>query len=120
MRRESYLSQPSVVEVYPVFSGTDVIMRKNIELVEKEEIMEGETSRYTVWECDETQYRHKGIVTKEEVEQKFDYWLAIADGKSEIDAIDDQAKTDGKPSALERLDALESGLAELAEVICNG
>ena len=48
MRRESYLSQPSVVEVYPVFSGTDVIMRKNIELVEREEIQDGKKSKYKV------------------------------------------------------------------------
>lgn len=120
MRRESYLSKPPAVEVYPLIFGTDIILRKNIEQVEKEEIMEGETSRYTVWECDEAQYRHKGTVTQEEVEQKFDYWFAIADGKSEIDAIDDQAKKDGDPSVMERLDALESGLAEIAEVICNG
>lgn len=120
MRRESYLSKPPAVEVYPVSSGTDIILRKNIEQIEKEEIMDGEASRYTVWECDEVQYRHKGSVTQKEVEQKFDYWFAIADGKSEIDAIDDQAKKDGDPSVMERLDALESGLAEIAEVICNG
>ena len=42
MRRESYLSQPSAVEVYPVFSGTDVILRKNIEEVEKTEAYGGD------------------------------------------------------------------------------
>ena len=41
MRKESYLSQPLAVEIYPVFSGTDIILRKNIELVEKEEIQDG-------------------------------------------------------------------------------
>ena len=61
MRRESYLSQPSAVEVYPVFSGTDVILRKNIEEVEKTEAYGGdkETS-YKVWECDEVQLRYPG------------------------------------------------------------
>lgn len=120
MRRESYLSKPPAVEVYPLISGTDIILRKNIEQVEREETMDGEISRYTAWECDEAQYRYKGTTAKDDVEQKFDYWLAIADGKSEVDAIDDQAKADGEPSVLDRLDALESGLAEIAEVICNG
>ena len=52
MRRESYLSQPSAAEVYPVFSGTDVIMRKNIELVDKEDIQDGKKNKYKVWECE--------------------------------------------------------------------
>ncbi len=76
MRRESYLSQPSVVEVYPVFSGTDVIMRKNIELVDKEDIQDGKKSKYKVWECDEVQFHYRGEVTQEEIESDFDYWYA--------------------------------------------
>lgn len=46
MRRESYLSQPSEIEIYPVFSGTDVILRQSIELVEREEIQDGKKSKY--------------------------------------------------------------------------
>lgn len=76
MRRESYLSQPSVVEVYPVFSGTDVIMRKNIELVDKEDIQDGKKNKYKVWECDEVQFHYQGEVTREEIESDFDYWYA--------------------------------------------
>ena len=60
MRRESYLSQPSKIEIYPVFSGTDVILRKNIELVEREEIQDGKKSKYKVWECDEVQFHYNG------------------------------------------------------------
>lgn len=76
MRRESYLSQPSAVEVYPVFSGTDVIMRKNIELVDKEDIQDGKKNKYKVWECDEIQFHYRGEVTQEEIESDFDYWYA--------------------------------------------
>lgn len=76
MRRESYLSQPSAVEVYPVFSGTDVIMRKNIELVDKEDIQNGKKNKYKVWECEEVQFHYRGEVTQEEIESDFDYWYA--------------------------------------------
>jgi len=76
MRRESYLSQPSAVEVYPVFSGTDVIMRKNIELVDKEDIQDGKKNKYKVWECEEVQFHYQGEVTQEEIESDFDYWYA--------------------------------------------
>ena len=48
MRRESYLSKPQPIEVYPVFSGTDAILRKNIELIEKEEIQDGKKNKYKV------------------------------------------------------------------------
>lgn len=120
MKRESYLSQPPAAEVYPVKNGTDIILRKNMEQVEKEESQDGEKRTYTCWECDEVQYRHKGNVTKEEVESKFDYWFAIADGKSEIEAANDQLSSSNEPNIMERLEALENGLAELAEVFCNG
>ena len=49
-----------------------------------------------------------------------DLITAIAEGADEMEAIDEQAKADGEPTVMERLDALESGLAELAEVMCNG
>lgn len=111
MRRESYLLQPPTVETYAVDGGTDIILRKNIKLVEKEEAHDGETITTSVWECEEVQYRYKGKVSKESVESQFDYWFAVAEGKTQIDQ---------KPTVAERLDALESGLAELAEVMCNG
>ena len=120
MRREYYSLQPPRIELYSVFSGTDIILRKNIEQVEKEELQDGKEKKYTIWECEEIQYHYEGELKKEDVESRFNYWFAIAEGKKEIDAIDDQAKVDDKPSVVERLDALESGLAELAEVLCNG
>lgn len=120
MKKESYLSQPQPLEVYPVFSGTDIIIRKNIKEVEKEEDQGEEVRKYKAWECEEVQYHHKTPVTKEEIKNKLEYWIAIAEGKKEIEAIDDQAKKDNEPTVAERLDALESGLTELAEVIANG
>lgn len=66
MRRESYLSQPSEIEIYPVFSGTDVILRQSIELVEREEIQDGKKSKYKVWECDEVQFHYNGEVTEKD------------------------------------------------------
>ena len=120
MRRESYLSQPQAVEVHAVKNGTDIILRKNIEKVEKEYAQEETSSTYECWECDEAQYRYHGITTQEDVESRFDYWVAIAEGADEMEAIDEQAKADSEPTVMERLDALESGLAELAEVMCNG
>lgn len=111
MRRESYLSQPPAVEIYSVDGGTDIILRKNIELVEKEEIHDGETTAISVWECSEVQCRYAGTVSKENIESSLDYWFAVAEGKTQVDQ---------KPTVAERLDALESGLAELAEVMCNG
>ena len=107
MRRESYLSQPPKVEVYAVESGTDVILRKNIEEVEKTDIQDGNENKYTVWECDEVQMRYKGELTKEIIEDNFDYYFELADGKDEVDAIDKDADTKGEPSVKERIEALE-------------
>ena len=59
-------------------------------------------------------------MTEQVVTEKFDYWWGIAEGKDEIDATDEQAKKDGTPTVMERLEALENGIVELAEVLCNG
>ena len=120
MKRESYLSQPQPLEIYPVFSGTDIIMRKNIELVEKEEAQDGKKSRYKVWECEEIQCRCEENITKDEIEKNFEHWWDIADKKTEVEAIDKESVLKKEPTVSDRLDALESGLAELAEVIANG
>lgn len=107
MRRESYLSQPPKVEVYALESGTDAILRKNIEEVEKTDVQDGNENTYTVWECDEVQMRYKGNLTKERIEGNFDYYFELADGKDEVDAIDKDADTKGEPSVKERIEALE-------------
>ena len=79
MRRECYLLKPPTVEIYPVFSGTDVIMRKNLELVEKEETQGEEKATYEVWECDEVQFHYNGAVALNDIMDDFDYWYAKAE-----------------------------------------
>ena len=116
MRRESYLSQPPAIETHVVDSGMDIILRKNIELVEKEEDHDGEPVTTTAWECDEVQCRSKGTVTEEEIKNRFDFWFLLAETKTVIEEM----KDDSSPTLEERIDALESGLADLAEVLCNG
>lgn len=96
MRKESYLSQPSVVEIYPVFSGTDIILRKNIELAEKEEIYDGKKNKYKVWECDEIQFHYQGKVTQEEIESDFDYWFAKAEEVPDPSSVKDLRLEDAR------------------------
>ena len=120
MRKESYLQQPPAVEVWPVNTGTDIILRRNMESVTREETNGEETTTSEYWECEEIQCRYKGSLKKEDVESSFDYWWANAEGKTEIEASDEEAKKNSEPTIMERLEALEGGLAELAEVIING
>lgn len=120
MRRESYLSQPQPVEVYAVKAGTDIILRKNIEQVEKEDIQDEKTVTHTCWECDETQYRHRGNISLNEVAEKFDYFWNLADGMIDQEATDEVAIIAGEPTLLERLETLEGAFMELVEVIVNG
>lgn len=116
MRRESYLLQPPAIETHTVDSGIDIILRKNIELVEKEEDHDGESVTTTAWECDEVQCRYKGTVTEEEIKNRFDVWFSLANTKEIIE----ETKNNSSFTLEERVDALESGLADLAEVLCNG
>lgn len=62
---------PDTVEVHRVGKWTDVILRKNIEQAERIEDV-GDT--YTVYECDEVQFRYSGRLTKAQVEADFDNW----------------------------------------------
>lgn len=103
MRRESYLSQPSAVEVYPVFSGTDVIMRKNIELVDKEDIQDGKKNKYKVWECKEVQFHYQGKVTQEEIESDFDYWYAKAEEVPGPSSVEDLSLEDARKAKYQEI-----------------
>lgn len=96
MRRESYLEKPLDIEVYQVDGGTDIIIRENIEEVQKEENQDEKTYRYNVWACDEIQLRYKGDITAEEVREKLDYIIGLAEG------------TEKEPTPKERLTALET------------
>lgn len=103
MRRESYLSQPSAVEVYLVFSGTDVIMRKNIELVEREEIQDGKKNKYKVWECEEVQFHYQGEVTQEEIESDFDYWYAKVEEVPDPSSVEDLSLEDARKAKYQEI-----------------
>lgn len=103
MRRESYLSQPSAVEVYPVFSGTDVIMRKNIELVDKEDIQDGKKNKYKVWECEEVQFHYQGEVTQKEIESDFDYWYAKAEEVPDPSSVEDLSLEDARKAKYQEI-----------------
>lgn len=99
MRREYYLSQPPAVEVYQVRDGTDIILRKNIKITEKEE-ENGE--KVSVWECDEVQHRTKKTVTLEEVEKNSEYWWNVANGTE-----NEEMEEENTPTIKERLETLE-------------
>ncbi len=96
MRRESYLLQPPKAEVYAVESGTDIILRQNIEEAEKTDIQEEKEVSYKVWECDEVQFRYPGSVTVEEIENDFDYWLEKAENLPETPQIGELSLEDAK------------------------
>ena len=76
MNKECYSLQPPKIEVFPIHGGTDIILRKNIKKTTKEPMEEGGDSTI-VYECDEVQIRHKGTVTKTEVNNNFEYWWTI-------------------------------------------
>lgn len=107
MKKECYLLQPPQIEVYEVKGGTDVILRKNIQEAKKKG--EGTEDEYDFYECEETQFRYKGIITEKEIEADTDYWWSVSEGKN----IEE-------PTVIERIEALEGAFMELAEVMING
>ena len=107
MRRESYLEKPLDIEVYPVDGGTDIIIRKNIEEVQKEEIQDEKTYRYNVWACDETQLRYKGSITEAEVREKLEYILGLAEG------------TEKEPTQEERIYTLEKTTDDIVLMLAD-
>lgn len=125
MSKEFYEKQPAVVEVYPVSTGTDIILRRDIaECTVTNTVTdeEGQTSevKTTGFGCEEVQHRYRGTVTAEEVEAKFDYWWSIASGKTQQEAEDDDAKRNDEPTLSERVEALEGAFMEFVEVVLNG
>ena len=107
MRRESYLEKPLDIETYPVEGGTDIIIRKNIEKVEKEEVQDKNTYRYNVWACDEIQLRYKGDITAEEVREKVDYIIGLAEG------------TEKEPTQEEKIQALETTVDDIVLMLAD-
>lgn len=113
MSKEFYEKQPAAVEVYPVNTGTDIILRRDIAECTVTKV------KTTGFGCEEVQHRYRGTVTAEEVEAKFDYWWSIASGKTEDEAEDDDAESKGLPTLAERVSIMEDAVAALAEVILD-
>lgn len=107
MRRESYLEKPLDIETYPVDGGTDIIIRENIEEVQKEEIQDEKSHRYNVWACDEIQLRYKGDITEEEVREKLDYIVGLAEG------------TEKEPTPEEKITALELTVDDIVLMLAD-
>lgn len=107
MRREFYLEKPLDIEVYPVDGGTDIIIRENIEEVEKEEVQDEKTYRYNIWTCDETQLRYKGDITEAEVREKLDYIIGLAE------------ETEKEPTQEERIYTLEKTTDDIVLMLAD-
>ena len=70
--KETYCSIPKAILIFPVGGKTDIILRKNIEKVTKQN--DAEEMAYDAYECDEVQFRYDGVLTIEDIESNFDYW----------------------------------------------
>lgn len=124
MSREFYTKQPSEVEVYPVSTGTDIILRRNFEdctltstyTDEEGQTVEQETPAVS---CEEAQYRHRGSVTAEDVKSRFDYWWDVATGSTPDEAEDHEAESKGMPTLAERVSVMEDAVGILLEVMLN-
>ncbi len=75
---ESYALKPAEVEVYPHGSGTDLILRRNIQEVESSGDALGEATGGNHWECEEVQLRTNGALTAAQVRTDFDIWWSRA------------------------------------------
>ena len=87
MSKEFYSLQPLAVEVHPVSTGTDIILRRDIKectLTNTVTDDDGNSveQESTAFSCEEMQYRYRGEVTADDVAAKFDYWWDIASGKT--------------------------------------
>lgn len=125
MSKEFYEKQPAAVEVYPVNTGTDIILRRDIKectLTNTVTDEEGQTSEVETigFGCEEAQHRYRGTVTAEEVTAKFDYWWDITTGKTEEEAEDNEAERNDEPTLIQRVNTLENAFMEFVEEVLNG
>ena len=125
MSKEFYEKQPAAVEVYPVSTGTDIILRRDIaECTVTNTVTdeEGQTSEVETigFGCEEAQHRYRGTVTAEEITAKFDYWWDIATGKTEEEAEDNEAEHNDEPTLIQRVNTLENAFMEFVEEVLNG
>ena len=120
MSKEFYSLQPLAVEVHPVSTGTDIILRRDIKectLTNTVTDDDGNSveQESTAFSCEEMQYRHRGEVTADEVAAKFDYWWDITSGKTQ-----QEAERNDEPTLAERVSTLEDAFMNLVEVILDG
>lgn len=125
MSKEFYSLQPLAVEVHPVSTGTDIILRRDInECTLTNTVTDDDGNSVeqesTAFSCEEMQYRHRGEVTADEVAAKFDYWWDIASGKTQQEADDNEAERNDEPTLAERVSTLEDAFMNLVEVILDG
>lgn len=93
---ENYTMKPSAVQTFPVDGGTDIILRRNIM---ETSVDDGST----MWECEERQFRYKGVISVEEIENDFYKWWNNADCQ------------DAQQTPEERIAALEEALNMILE-----
>ena len=71
---EQYTERPTEIEVFPLGSETDVILRKSI--AESETTGEnGDVA--TCWQCEERQIRVPGTVSAEDIAADFEAWWGV-------------------------------------------
>ena len=74
---EQYTERPTEIEVFPLGSETDVILRKSI--AESETTGEnGDVA--TCWQCEERQIRVPGTVSAEDIAADFEAWWEYTPG----------------------------------------
>lgn len=110
--KQQYCNMPDIVEVHQVSNGTDVILRKNIEQAER---MEDGRNVYSVYECDEVQFRYPGTLTKAQVEADFDSWWdydPVTDGGGDMGT-----DTAGTYTIEQQITDLQIALCEVYELL---
>lgn len=89
MTKEAYINEPQAVEIHRVGTSTDIILRQNITQVTKTQT-DGDTEiTYTVWECDEVQYRYPGTLSKDTIEADFDTWWSWEPEDTSTPSVED-------------------------------
>ena len=93
---EQYTERPTEIEVFPLGSETDVILRKSI--AESETTGEnGDVA--TCWQCEERQIRVPGTVSAEDIAADFEAWWEYTPGTKAQSVEDVRTETVAQMSA---------------------
>ena len=109
---ENYAQRPAEASVFYHSEGTDVILRRNIKLVDRPAEGPSGSSDQPTWECEERQYRYPGKLTLQEVQADPDKWWAYmppdpVKPKTDTQRIEDLEKQNKQLQ--EQIDALVEG-----------